>query len=127
MRWRKACEWVICPKNLCSLLTKVGREFNKEFISNANGGKITLEKTIGGAGLGGNPYRAGDYAYYISEKIVQNDPKGVGAYIKAATEMELAKRPQIGKGKTVLLDSFFNNEMKKDDERKFDFVALQMG
>lgn len=87
---------------------------NKEFISNANGGKITLEKTIGGAGLGGNPYRAGDYAYYISERIVQNDPKGVGSYIKAATEMELAARPQIGEGKTVLLDSFFNSEIKKD-------------
>ena len=55
--------------------------------------------------------------YYIGEKIVQNDPKGVGAYIKAATEMELMKRPQVGKGKTVLLDSFFNNEMKKGDER----------
>ncbi len=74
-----------------------------------------MEKTIGGAGLGGNPCQAGDYVYYISEKIVQNDPKGVGAYIKAATEMELMKRPQVGKGKTVLLDSFFNNEMKRDD------------
>ncbi len=87
---------------------------NKEFISTANGGKITLEKTIGGAGLGGNPYRAADYNYYIGEKIVQNDPKGIGAYINAATEMELAKRPQIGKGKTVLLDDFFNHETKKD-------------
>ena len=103
------------PEKFMASADKGWAGINKEFISKANGGKITLEKTISGAGLGGNPYRAGDYAYYISEKIVQNDPKGVGAYIKAATEMELAKRPQIGKGKTVLLDSFFNNEMKKDE------------
>ncbi len=86
----------------------------KEFISTANGGKITLEKTIGGAGLGGNPYRAADYNYYVNEKVVQNDPKGIGAYILAATEIELAMRPQIGRGKTILLDDFFNHETKKD-------------
>ena len=88
---------------------------NKEFISNAVDGKITLEKTIGGAGLGGTPYRDGTYNYYIGEKIVQNDPKGVGAYVKAATEIESFSKAQIGKGKTVLLDDFFNREIKKDD------------
>ena len=88
---------------------------NKEFISNAVDGKITLEKTIGGAGLGGTPYRDGTYNYYIGEKIVQNDPKGVGAYVKAAVEMETLAQPQIGRGKTVLLDDFFNREIKKDD------------
>jgi unsaturated rhamnogalacturonyl hydrolase len=106
------------PETFMDSASKGWTGINKEFISNANGGKITLEKTIGGAGLGGNPYRAGDYAYYISEKIVQNDPKGVGSYIKAATEMELMKRPQVGKGKTVLLDSFFNNEIRRDDSGK---------
>ena len=103
------------PEKFMDSASKGWAGIQKEFISMANGGKMTLEKTIGGAGLGGNPYRAGDYAYYVSEKIVQNDPKGVGAYIKAATEMELMKRPQVGKGKTVLLDSFFNNEMKMGD------------
>ena len=103
------------PETFMDSANKGWAGIQKEFISMANGGKITLEKTIGGAGLGGNPYRAGDYAYYIGEKIVQNDPKGVGSYINAATEMELMKRPQVGKGKTVLLDSFFNNEMKTGD------------
>ena len=86
----------------------------KEFITNAAGGKITLEKTIGGAGLGGTPYRDGSYNYYIGEKIVQNDPKGVGAYLLAATEIEKLQQPQIGKNKTVLLDDYFNHETKKD-------------
>ena len=40
------------------------------------------------AGLGGNPYRDGTYRYYISEKVVEDDFKGVGSYILACTEEE---------------------------------------
>jgi len=53
-------------------------------------GLLTLEGTCGGAGLGGEPYRDGSFEYYISEKIVPNDPKGVGPFILAALEMESA-------------------------------------
>ncbi len=53
-------------------------------------GWITLENICGGAGLGGEPYRDGSFEYYISEKIIQNDPKGVGPFILAALEMEHA-------------------------------------
>jgi unsaturated rhamnogalacturonyl hydrolase len=38
------------------------------------------------AGLGGNPYRDGSYAYYLSEPVVANDPKGVGAWLMALAE-----------------------------------------
>jgi len=53
-------------------------------------GLLTLEKVCGGAGLGGVPYRDGSYEYYVSEKIIPNDPKGVGPFILAALEMERA-------------------------------------
>jgi unsaturated rhamnogalacturonyl hydrolase len=43
------------------------------------------------AGLGGNPYRDGSYAYYISEQVVTDDPKGVGAFILASIEIEVAE------------------------------------
>ncbi len=72
------------PQSFTKSADKGWAGIQKEFISNADGGKINLEKTIGGAGLGGNPYRAGDYDYYVGEKIVQNDPKGIGAYLKTA-------------------------------------------
>ena len=52
---------------------------------------MNLEGTVGGAGLGGNPYRDGSYQYYIGEKIVQNDPKGIGAYLLASSECENLK------------------------------------
>jgi len=53
-------------------------------------GLLTLEKVCGTAGLGGKPYRDGSFEYYINEKIIPNDPKGVGPFILAALEMERA-------------------------------------
>jgi len=50
-------------------------------------GFITLTNVCGGAGLGGNPYREGDYDYYINEKKVDNDAKGVAPFILAAIEL----------------------------------------
>ncbi len=43
-----------------------------------------------------------------------NDPEDIGALLLAANEMELAALPKPGKGRVVLLDSWFNNEIKKD-------------
>jgi unsaturated rhamnogalacturonyl hydrolase len=76
--------------------------------------QVNLEGTVGGAGLGGNPYRDGSYQYYIGEKIVTNDPKGIGAFLLASSEIEMNANRALGKGKTVTLDYFFNAETKKD-------------
>lgn len=83
------------------------------FIEKDAQGMSNYTKTVAVAGLGGNPYRDGTYAYYISEKVVTNDPKGVGAFLQASNEMEIAAMPKVGKGKTVTLDSYFNNETIK--------------
>ncbi|SHI69869.1 unsaturated rhamnogalacturonyl hydrolase [Geosporobacter subterraneus DSM 17957] len=49
------------------------------------------KKELGGicgvAGLGNMPYRDGSYAYYISEPILPNDHKGVGALFMAYGEV----------------------------------------
>ncbi len=50
-------------------------------------GYPVLTQTCGACGLGGNPYREGDYEYYISEKQIDSDPKGVGPVILAAVEL----------------------------------------
>lgn len=53
-------------------------------------GTISLLNCCSVAGLGGKPkYRDGSAAYYVSEPIVANDPKGIGPIIFAA--LELAK------------------------------------
>ena len=86
----------------------------KEFIETDANGQVNLKGTVAVSGLGGKPYRDGSFAYYMSEPVIVNDPKGMGAFIKCAAELELNETQSIGKGKTVLLDYYFNNEWKKD-------------
>ncbi|MFV0606144.1 MAG: DUF4350 domain-containing protein [Niabella sp.] len=76
-------------------------------------GLTHLEGTVSVSGLGGNPYRDGSFEYYMREKVVQDDPKGMGAFIKAANEIEMLPNLPIGKGRRVVLDNFFNNEWTK--------------
>ena len=52
-------------------------------------GKAHLNGTCPVAGLGGTPYRDGSYGYYVGVKPIQDDAKGMGAFILAAVEMEL--------------------------------------
>ena len=60
---------------------------------------VNLKGTVSVSGLGGKPYRDGSYAYYMSEKVITNDAKGVGAFLKAANEMEIAAMPKPGLAK----------------------------
>jgi unsaturated rhamnogalacturonyl hydrolase len=86
----------------------------KEFIEVDATGQTNLKNTVTVSGLGGKPYRDGSYDYYMREKVITNDPKGMGAFIMCAVEMEMAALPKPGKGKQVLLDAWFNNEWRKD-------------
>jgi unsaturated rhamnogalacturonyl hydrolase len=94
------------PASCHAVAEKGWRGIQKKFFSDQS----TLQGTVSVSGLGGNPYRDGSYAYYIGEKVVPNDPKGLGAFLLAADEMDM-KMPD---GKTVLLDEYYNNEHKKD-------------
>ncbi|MBK1438938.1 glycoside hydrolase family 88 protein [Parapedobacter sp. ISTM3] len=87
----------------------------KTFISGRDDGGINLERTVAVSGLGGSGrYRDGSFAYYMSEPVIQNDPKGMGAFIKCAAEMELLPTLGRAKGKTVVLDYYYNNEYRVD-------------
>lgn len=79
-----------------------------------DGGDVSLSGTVSVGGLGGDPYRDGSYAYYLSEKVVTNDPKGVGPFLLASTEMENAQSAKLGRGKTVLVDGWFNSQKRTD-------------
>jgi unsaturated rhamnogalacturonyl hydrolase len=50
----------------------------------------------------------------MSEKVIVNDPKGVGAFLLASNEIEMLPTLKTAKGKTVTLDYYFNHETKKD-------------
>lgn len=87
------------------------------FISYENG-QVNLKGTVSVSGLGGNPYRDGSLDYYFKEPVVVNDPKGMGAFLQATVESEFnqgnVNRTKEVKPSVVLLDAFYNNEIKKD-------------
>jgi unsaturated rhamnogalacturonyl hydrolase len=86
----------------------------KKFIETDANGYTNLKGTVKVSGLGGKPYRDGSFDYYMSEPVITNDAKGMGAFIKASVEMEILPTLPLGKGKKVVLDQFFNNEWRKD-------------
>lgn len=63
-----------------------------EFVLETKEGWINLNKNCQVAGLGGADKRDGSFAYYISEPIVTNDQKGLGAFLQACVEYELLPR-----------------------------------
>ncbi len=60
----------------------------KEFIRVDKDGLVNITQACAVAGLGGKNYRSGDYNYYISETIRENDAKAVGPFILASLEWE---------------------------------------
>ena len=91
----------------------------------------TLTGTVQSAGLGGTPYRSGTYEYYIGEKVVENDAKGVGAYLMADSEM--LQRARVGalaakgRGRTVLFDAHFNAQKRKTADGRDELFHYKYG
>ncbi|MBO0356397.1 glycoside hydrolase family 88 protein [Hymenobacter sp. BT186] len=85
----------------------------KTFVTTEAGNALAFNGTVSVGGLGGNPYRDGSFEYYLSEPLRKNDLKGVGPFIMASVEMEIAAESATGKGKTVGLDNYFNHEIRK--------------
>jgi unsaturated rhamnogalacturonyl hydrolase len=90
----------------------------KTFVEKESDGLISLNKTVSVGGLGGTPYRDGSYEYYLSEPVRKNDLKGVGPFIMASVEMEIAAENAIDKSKKVALDYYFNREFRKNTNGK---------
>ncbi len=66
------------------------RKFLRQFVKENPDGTISITSCCSVAGLGGKQNRAGDYDYYLSEPIIDNDCKAVGPFIWASIEYEAA-------------------------------------
>ena len=86
----------------------------KQFVRTDDDGSVTLSGTVKVAGLGGAEHRDGSYQYYVSQPVADNDPKGVGSFLLAASEMERSARAAEGLGQTVLVDAWFNSQTRKN-------------
>jgi unsaturated rhamnogalacturonyl hydrolase len=75
-------------KKYLDLANKAFNGILKELITVDKDGLVTMHNICGGCGLGGNPYRDGSYEYYVNEKRIDNDTKGVAPFIMAALELD---------------------------------------
>ena len=60
----------------------------KHLIREESDGSLSVRQVCKTAGLGGKPGRDGSFAYYNSEPIVDNDFKGIAAFLLAANAWE---------------------------------------
>jgi rhamnogalacturonyl hydrolase YesR len=79
------------PKKYGQIAQKGYAGVLKQFVQIEPDGSPALVGTVSVGGLGGSPYRDGSYAYYLSEPLKKNDFKGVGPFIMASLEMEVAR------------------------------------
>jgi len=87
-----------------SYLTNAERGYRgilSHFVETGPGDDASLTWTVKGAGLGGAPYRDGSYDYYMREPVGSNDPKGVGAFLLASTELEAVYKTKPGRGEAL--------------------------
>jgi unsaturated rhamnogalacturonyl hydrolase len=84
----------------------------KQFITTDDTGHLHMSNMVGSAGLGGDPYRSGTYEYYVGEKTVSDDAKGIGAFLMASTEADRAKTVQLGLGQVAMVDAWYNSQTR---------------
>ncbi len=66
-------------------------QFVERFVKENPDGTISITDCCAVAGLGGKEMRSGTFEYYISEPIIDNDCKGVGPFVWASIEYDLAR------------------------------------
>lgn len=60
----------------------------QQFVEVDDQGLVNLSGICSVAGLGGKPYRDGSFEYYVGERVITNEYKGVGPFVMASVEME---------------------------------------
>ena len=83
----------ILGENAKAAALKAWDALNRDFLKENADGTVSLTRCCSVAGLSAD--RDGSFAYYLREKIVDNDPKGVGPYMLLALEIEDARPPRI--------------------------------
>lgn len=100
------------PSNYAENARRGWEGIQKHFVQTSDDGTLTLTGTVKAIGLGGAQQHDGSYQYYVSSPVVSDDPKGIGAFLLAGGEMELAKISRQGAGQTVLLDAWYNSQKR---------------
>ena len=100
------------PSDYSENAARAWQSILSRFVQADASGDVTITGTVKAIGLGGNPYHDGTYAYYVGSPVISNDPKGIGAFLLASTEMELAPAADQARGQTVVVDAWFNSQQR---------------
>ena len=84
----------------------------RRFVTSGAYGTVSLGGTVKGGGLGGKPYRSGTFDDSVHEPVMADDAKDVGAFLMAGSEMEQTETAGNARGKTVLMDAWFNSQTR---------------
>jgi unsaturated rhamnogalacturonyl hydrolase len=110
----KAVRLGYLPQNYFANASRAYEGVVKKFIQVDADGSVTLNGTARGSDLSPNQTRENAYAFYSSVPVVSNDARFTGVFLMASVEMETAPLHDLGKGKTLLFDGWFNSQMRKD-------------
>lgn len=102
------------PQRYAANAERSWKGIRSHFVKTDPDGAVSLTGTVRSIGLSSDIQPEKSYAYYVSVPVVSNDPKGVGAFLLAASEMELEPDATLGLGKKVLLDAWFNSQKRKN-------------
>ena len=81
------------------------------FLQTDVNGKVRLAAIAQVIASGNGHHQDGAQAHSTSSPV-GSDPTGVGTFLLAATEMEIAPRVQDGLGSTVLVDGWYNSQQR---------------
>jgi len=78
------------------LAERAWRSIQERFVQTDSPGKIILTGTVTHIAMGATPENDGSDSYYLNAPMVSDDPKGIGAFLLAGSEMEL-RQPRSSK------------------------------
>ncbi|MGD0842303.1 MAG: glycoside hydrolase family 88 protein [Candidatus Acidiferrales bacterium] len=102
------------PAHYLDNATRAYQGVLKQFVTVDANGAVTLTRTVKGVGLAADMSRDDSFHYYVTTPVIDNDPKGIGAFLMASVEIESQPLQAVGKGKTLLFDGWFNSQTRKD-------------
>lgn len=79
--YAKAVKKGYLDKKYLAIAEKAYQGIMKDLMVKNADGTLTLTKCCAVAGLGGHPYRDGSIAYYVNERVRDNDSKSTGPFI----------------------------------------------
>jgi unsaturated rhamnogalacturonyl hydrolase len=79
------------PKQYGASADRAWQGILKRFVQTGADGAPVLTGTVTGVALWGTPANDGSYGYYLHATVTSNDPKGIGPFLMAATEITTTK------------------------------------